>query len=843
MLRLPRWRTAVAAAAVLGLLLPVVSSAAPSCGAVTRVGDGWERVAAPATFAGRPVEQAAASPFDRNRLWAADDFSVVHSGDGGCTWVHAYSVRPATLISLGDDEPNVSQLLASGPPRAETVWVVETTSLEGTPARSIVSSGQTGAITQGSGLPPVGSIRIAVGRDGRSGVAVVGGVAALTQQVSASAVYSTIDAGRTWIKASELPADLEPAGVALSPGGTVYVWSSDTLLRSEDRGRTLQRVDLPSPGVRAVVADTQLVVLDGGVTAHVSRDRGRSFRSFTVPRGATGGAAVTGDVLGVTTGSDVVLVDTAATRLLDVSPTQLVVTGLGAALGRDPALVGLGDGGIVVLPLTAGALLPRLPIQVRRPAPVTLVPSDERPSPASFRPARQVVQLQPGQRRRLDYRLDLPPVPGPLDVYFLVDTTASMDDTIDGMRRSIQDIVDALAATNLDVQIGLGDFRDIDQTPQGSHVYLRQQKIAPPGEGLRKALLRLRTSGGVTEAEADTIALVQAATGSGQLPFVLPGQGAGWRPGTTRVIVHVTDAPFQKGAPFPSREETVAALKSINAKVLGIGVGIPSRGTSDLTQLAEDTGTLAPEGGIDCTGDGRPDVDEGEPAVCETDSRGGSARNVGGPIISLLKGVQQPGRVSITVAGAAVKQVLGRTDVAMDLAHPDPLAFSVVVGCDKEQMGKVLPTQLSASNGTRVVATAVAEVRCGRVPPLEVVAPAVIAALPPPAPPVLQPAIVPPPPAPVQAQPVVNPQAAPQPGTVVNANLVAMTVEQQQEQLELVLAQQEAESFGAELAMVARPRQEEQEAARMLLATALAMATAAGVVGWRRQREPAPRRA
>lgn len=840
----PRLRGVALVALLATLVVPATGQAA-TCAAVETGGDGWERVAAPPDFGDRAVTRVAVSPFDRSRLWASDGFVVVHSGDGGCTWELASAQR---LVSVsGEDETGVTQVLVSGPPRSETLWVVETgSSLAGEPPATVVSSGPTGQIAQGRGLPPVGRVRLAVGRDGRSAVAVVEGVALLTRDVVAAALYTTLDAGRTWVKGADLPEDLEAVGVAVGHDGTAYVWSEATVMRSTDRGATLQPVELPSSGVRALLASDRLTVLDGGVTAHVSTDRGQTFRSVAVPQAATGGTALQGSTIAVTTASDVVLVDTARSLALDVSPTDLVVTEPVTALGAEPAVVALAGGALAVLPLEQSRLeLPRLrlPVTVRRPpATVSLTRSEQRPAPASLTPAALTLELDPGETRRVDYRLELPPVPGPLDVFFLIDTTASMDDTIDGIRRSIQSIVDSLAATSLDVQMGLGDFRDIDQVVNQSHTYKRQQRIAPPGEGLRRALAGLQTLGGPTEAEADTIALVQAATGSGQLPFVAPGQGAGWRAGTTRVIVHVTDAPFQTGPPYPDRVATVAALASVRAKVLGIAVDRPSRAKADLDRLATATRTFAPEGGIDCTGDGRPDLEPGEPAVCETARNGRGAGGVGSAIIELLRSVEQPGRVSVSASGPAVRSLGGQTARDMDLAHPDPLSLSALVGCDKDQAGAVLPAQLSASNGTREVATATLEVRCRTVPVAPAVA-ALVAAVPPP-PAVLQPAVAPPPPAPVtQAQPAVNPQAAPQPGTVVNANLLALTVEEQQEQLELVLAQQEAESFGEELAMVARARREDAVAARLATATALALATACGVVHWRRRERPVPVRA
>ena len=456
--------------------------------------------------------------------------------------------------------------------------------------------------------------------------------------------------------------------------------------------------------------------------------------------------------------------------------------------------------------------------------------------PPSLLPALASVALPPGAVRRLTYRLALPPTAGPLDVYFLVDTTPSMREALNGLRAGVQGIVDELAHSQLDVQFGVGDFRDLDDLTSASadrHVYRRDQPVGPAGPALSDALAGLQiAASGRDIPEAQTIALTQAATGLGMAGVVPAGQQAGFRPAATKVIVLITDSPFHQDPPYPSMTQTVGDLHSRGIKVVSLAVNNDFAATDprpDERAVALGTATLAPVEGIDCQGTGVVDVPPGAPAVCVVDTTGGGPLNLRAPIVALLRGVQDPGTVDVVLRGAGLLRTLGVTSEITNLAEPAQLIFGVDLTCRPSQAGSVLALTLTGRVNGRPVARADAAVQC-----LPAAALIGSAALIPPRPAARQPAAgLAPVPAPVPpGAPVTQPQPGAQanPNPNVNPNVAAGTVQQQQQQAELVLAQQDLhEAPGEQMAMVSRPRRQEN-AALGALSMSLVVASAAGAL-------------
>jgi hypothetical protein len=113
-----------------------------------------------------------------------------------------------------------------------------------------------------------------------------------------------------------------------------------------------------------------------------------------------------------------------------------------------------------------------------------------------------------------------------------------MDDVIDGLASGFAGLADDLEQLGIDAHYGLGDYQDTNGVR-----YRRLVDISPADGPLKEALDTIVTAGG---AEPAYTALHQIATGSGitspsrGLP-VPKGDGASWRPGSLRVIVHATD--------------------------------------------------------------------------------------------------------------------------------------------------------------------------------------------------------------------------------------------------------------------------------------------------------------
>ena len=156
------------------------------------------------------------------------------------------------------------------------------------------------------------------------------------------------------------------------------------------------------------------------------------------------------------------------------------------------------------------------------------------------------------------------------DVYFLSDTTGSMETILSAVQTGASSIHAALAALGLDITYGVGNYKDF-QTPQ-LDPYAFQHQLNPniPGQTLadvQTAINNWSASGGNDTAEGAFFALDQLAQA--------PGGSIGWRPGSKRIIVWIGDAPAHdpvckaiSGLGFDITEGTAAAPNTVIFKLL-----------------------------------------------------------------------------------------------------------------------------------------------------------------------------------------------------------------------------------------------------------------------------------
>jgi len=240
------------------------------------------------------------------------------------------------------------------------------------------------------------------------------------------------------------------------------------------------------------------------------------------------------------------------------------------------------------------------------------------------------------------------------DIYFMIDTTASMQPAIDNLKASIDTEIiptilngDPAASPPIpaigDAWIGVGEVRDVPWLPYGQSgdaVYRYRFNIgvqsvtgdiaAPIFDGQKyvaptatKQILGALTAGGGGDApEGTTQALYLAATNPNNYsltiggiwshtPYTCPTPGRFgvpcFRPDSLPIFVVVTDAAFhngpnaanqydaaQVGGSLKTYTNTVDALNAIHAKVVGVPVatGSPNAARTDLTDLATKTGSL-----------------------------------------------------------------------------------------------------------------------------------------------------------------------------------------------------------------------------------------------------------
>lgn len=234
------------------------------------------------------------------------------------------------------------------------------------------------------------------------------------------------------------------------------------------------------------------------------------------------------------------------------------------------------------------------------------------------------------------------------DVYFLVDTTASMGPAIANVAGSLDTKIipgilngDAKASPPIPgipgARLGAGEFRDVPWAPYGEAgdaVYRHKfgatlgNVTKPEGAApnftapanVKTILSQLKAGGGGDAPEGTTQALWMAVTGKpyqatlgglwkSEPPSCADPKELGtpcFRPDAVPIFVLITDAPFHAGPQAAndydpkgtggtvSYADTVDALKQRNAKVIGVAVdtGLPGAARADLSDLAVKTGSV-----------------------------------------------------------------------------------------------------------------------------------------------------------------------------------------------------------------------------------------------------------
>ncbi|MEZ4300851.1 MAG: hypothetical protein R3B70_38310 [Polyangiaceae bacterium] len=278
------------------------------------------------------------------------------------------------------------------------------------------------------------------------------------------------------------------------------------------------------------------------------------------------------------------------------------------------------------------------------------------------------------------------------DIYFMIDTTASMQPAIDSLKASISTkVIPSILNGDLSVSppippiddawIGMGTFRDVPwgtYGQPGDNIYRNRfdvnaqtitGNVTPPKESgstfvapdnVTKILGSLSAAGGGDAPEATTQALWMAATNglyaatigglwSPANPYPAPCPDIDmigvpcFRPDAVPIFVLVTDAAMHNG-PLASNNydpslvggtksytEAVDALNAISAKVVGVPVagGNPNAARKDLVELANKTGSAYHDpqfGGTD------------RPLVSETDVTSGGVSDEVVRLLGLLSG-------------------------------------------------------------------------------------------------------------------------------------------------------------------------------------------------------------
>ena len=818
---MPGWLTRAqrltVAAGVLGLGLVALpgGAATDSCpSAIQHFADGWERIALPGGFVTtqHALEDYALDSSTTNHLLATNGHDVVRSVDGGCSWQTSTLPETAGIANPTSDSANVVRRTISQvrmTPYRGLGWAIGVVNVEidNTPlTQPVVLTSNDGGVSFASatnGLPVSGQpldLETLAG----SPVAFL-----LMRQLAGTgqdiySIYQTTNGGASWTQAfTGLPHFVGMTVGFGRQGPEIWAWTDTTLYRSAG-GAAFAAVPGVSGAVRTVDLSPGLtsVFLTSGEKRLVSTDGGTKWRTLPAPENAT--SATHGPLAGllaVSAGSTRnVEVDPPASsgrKPFDASPRETNVDNLQMSMGVESygfLLYGADTNAIYRFKVPASFLYKLPPLPDYAPAdPVHVKARPPMLRTPELSPNIATVTLRPHQRREIPYRLLLPPTPTPLDVYFMTDSTGSMADTIGSVRSSIQEIVDDLAASGIDVHFGVADFRDYPMenglVASDDWAYRRDRAVGPVDDEFAQALQSVETGGGTLDEEDSGLeAIYQAATGAGRKVLSDPsgasdikaGQGAEFRPGAVKIIVVAADAYFRHpegnpGWPGPSLETVGQTLDQTGVHLVGLDIdtGSGQDPGKDMQDLATASHTLAGPAGVDCDGDGTPDLREGDPLVCGYEPN--SHESIAPAFLGLLDSLRDLKDVSLGVLGPRdVVRPLGPTTFAqVNVKAVNKLGVPLEFRCDPPRFGTTTTVRVVAAVATHEVASVPVAVKCGTpAPPPPVQS---LLALPP-----LAALAVSPPAPPAQPNPNPNPNPNPQPQTQTNPGMASQEDQAQQ---------------------------------------------------------------
>lgn len=803
---------------------------------------------------GRQVRHHAVAPDAPGTIVVTNGTSVLRTTDGGCSWAAVFDLSTSPTAAGVAFSRDTSQIVDVTIPRhhGDRIYLVVMEvgrAGEGLPVGEgatpviphIVASFDGGATwgTYDSGLQPIARDA----GDGASGYCgqisgcmlefspadpEVGYLALSVSDGAPGVLYATGSGARDGWDARSVPAnaaDPEPSQgieqLALDPVDPARVWiDSGGLAVSDDGGTSWTPVDDGTDGFR--------VALD------VAPDRGRSRTLVlasgqrTVPAPVDHMAVSTADgafqaidgalgLEGVRIGSADHAGDTATLVVAGpdgvyafadrtfVRVDEPLVESYGPprdvqGVARTEAYTMLGTGTVLIYHPTEPPAPPAPEL------PPFEVPPPPEPRPISLSPHGALVEVDPGATAAVDYELDLPAQPLPVDVFFLLDTSTTMEPLIEGLVEGLDGLVRGLVGAQLDVRFGLAEFQDSRDT--GGIRYRLRHQLSRPSVEFQRSLASITTIGGY---EPHLTALDQMVTGSGIAdPYwgepVEPGMQAAWRPGSLRVAVLGSNEPYgqppdydrwcyprnnYEDAQAPPERTVMQRLRDHEVRLVGIEYIYdpredPNRGDdldaelcaatrpsgpsplrAQLDRWTAATGAIAPRGGIDCDSDGEIDLHEDDPLACSLPlDQASGVVELSDALVRLILAVEQPRPVAVTAAsgdGAIVSVDPVADFSAVDVRSDHRLGFTATFSCAAEQAGRKLATTLTATVAGQVVAQTPATVACGPqpaedVPPPEIPQPGAPAAPAPAAPPALAgPA---PAPAPVAAPGAAQAQAA-----------------------------------------------------------------------------------
>lgn len=738
----------------------------------------WRIARAPAFKTGaQTVTDHTWDAYDEDNLYVTNGKEVQASRDAGCHWTQAYALPSSITAGFSSSDSTITSIeVPESSAAGGTVFALVAQTVQGVDRTHVVVSRDAGRTWNASdgGLPPTGrpvALRVAPFHPDTVYVAIDenGG--------SVDLIYASEDGGRSWSLRSDLTKS-DPNNVLLvkdlqvDPAKPEELWApgGNGLYRSKDGGRSFEKIpefQLETGPVDVFHGGDQpgrvAVFLPGTRSWSRSETGGVGWSQLglrgipgTVDSAAHGPAR---EVLFVTAGGNAYAWNEPTLSWVDLRAPAGGLKGMLAGRGTVPAFSAHTSSAVLTYVGPVSDFITTLP-QNLIDVPQIVNEGVPQSGPPTIGPKTRKVVLGPGKSKTVPFKLNLPSRPVPLDVYFLLDTSASTTGFLENVARSIAQIANALGQSGIDVHWGLADYRaypnrfpPAQECQDGQHpaedkceanyVYRRDLDIGATGKQLEDALEALRPDGGGAY-RSQYSALFHSVNGAaedlgapGTNPVdhdVPPGTEAHFRAKAVKVIIHATDESFgdKDNAPAPNATdpaslnqpkmitelEAVAALNSLNVYQVGISTGSESR--DDLETMATDTGAVAPGDGVDCNGDGAVDVDPGDPLVCSVNPNQ-SAESAG-----LVPGIEDLLASAIKFRTDVTLKTTGGTDVVQQVAPAtysnvilqtaESLDFDVTFHCPTVDAGKRFKVRLTADADDLQNVSSTATVVCRPLP-------------------------------------------------------------------------------------------------------------------------------
>jgi photosystem II stability/assembly factor-like uncharacterized protein len=738
--RLTSFLVAVAMTAV--YLTPVLAQT-PLCKNVLNYNE-WNVISLPNPRSGPPkITDHAVDPTNADVIYATNGTVVAVSVDAGCSWKQPYPAAPADAL------PSSVKMIDAPSTNVAVLGIQRANDLAGIPSIAYTQdAGQTWS-EGGVGLPPVGTIEFLESPGDVRGVMYAGideGAGA------ADLLYVSNDNGATWTLRSDLSKatpQMSIYGLSADPQDpeVLFAYGPGGLWKSEDSGRSFSRIPdlagenvLDADVIHEQGKDARVMAILGGKTeALLSTNGGRNFNVVPTPGQADSidhGSADWQFV--ITGGGNTYLYDRLNRAWRNLAPPVGGTKDVGGIRGVPALGLSVRTNNVIEVYLAGGTGYPPPPL-VAGPDTSIVQPPSLITKNATFGPPGKQIRLKTGEEKTIPYALSLPPRRLPVDVFFLVDTSSSMKNTITSLAERLGDISNALLELKIDVQFGLAVYRSYPNsfpprrecepggpsTPgapcENNYVYEKVMEISNDTAALEEGLNGLvADAGGTYDAHLEAL----KATIMGEEVDLAPrgvrnnydvqaGEQAHFRDKGLKVVIHATDEaygrvdaeddddlvdPARNGPPpdIPPEQPIIDEFNANNVKHVGLSIGrLPYK---DMVNFSRETETLATND-VDCDQNGVVDIPAGAPLVCKLfqEDLESEIPHIAPAVVGLLRAIQERSTVSLLAKeqGSVVQEgesVIKRvtpdsySDVVLQTANELP--FSVTYTCSKSQAGE-----------------------------------------------------------------------------------------------------------------------------------------------------------